>query len=130
MGKKKKKRQQSHNAVANTYGADRHHLIFQGRHYNKGYGKLLREHCVRMLKVTIHRNLHNTVISDITRPTDKEVKEMWLKYQDEQEMVDNMDIVELCDWLYRACDNPGWRECMKKQYDYLKSALGYKNKGE
>jgi hypothetical protein len=83
----------------------------------------LREHTVRMLNINIHTHLHNFVLHDVPKPSDAEIKRMWLKYQEEAWFVDQLDIVALADWLAKACDDPAWHACMVRQRDYLYEAL-------
>lgn len=55
---------------------DYHHLLFQGRHWQQGYAKLLREHPYmgKMIPmVTLHRLIHSK-IHDIPTPNGKECK--------------------------------------------------------
>lgn len=59
---------------------DTHHLLFQGRHWEQGYAKLLREHPyfkVEIPKDTLHREIHSK-IHDIPTPNGAECK---LAYQ-------------------------------------------------
>lgn len=121
MGKKKKRKHR--HAPEIRYGENRHHLIFQARHWNHGYSKLLREHMTRMLDVNIHSHLHNFVLHDVPKPSDAEIKRIWLKYQEESWYVDQLDIVSLADWLAKAADDAAFRACMVRQRDYLYGAL-------
>lgn len=55
---------------------DKHHLLFQGRHWQQGYAKALREH-IYMTKYiprdTLHREIH-AKIHDIPCPNGRECK--------------------------------------------------------
>lgn len=104
-------------------GVNRHHLIFQGRHYNSGYAKMLRERFVRPLDIKIHNELHNAVLHDVPRPSDAQIKAMWLDYQANQEAIDQMDIVDACEWLMQEGRDQAWTACMARQWQYLKTKL-------
>lgn len=99
------------------------HLIFQGRHYSSNYGKVLRDIFVYPLDINIHNQLHNQILHDIPKPSDLELRKMWNKYQQDCEYIKNFDIIEACEWLMMACDDPAWQGCMKRQWLFLKSAL-------
>lgn len=59
MSKKKRKKVQF-----NPYREDCHHLLFQGRHWNQGWAKRLREHQyfkVMIPQMTLHREIHSKI---------------------------------------------------------------------
>lgn len=59
---------------------DWHHLLFQKRHWQTGYAKLLREHeymGAMIPKATLHREIHSK-IHDIPVPNGKECKEAYV----------------------------------------------------
>ena len=116
MAKRKKRRK-----CAST---NRHHLIFQRKHYCDGYAKLLREAFVYELDVDLHNELHNYVLHDVPRPSNVEIKAAWLKYQAERDIIATYSIIDACEWLMRACADPAWRACMQRQLIFLKSHLG------
>lgn len=123
MGKRRKLWRKRRHRVRPCNSSNRHHLIFQGRHWNTGYAKMLREHFVRPLNVALHNELHNEIVHDIPRPTDAEIKALWLKYVDDQERIDALDIKEACKWLFLECDDPAWQACMARQYYFLSERL-------
>lgn len=104
--------------------ANKHHLLFQRKHWSDGYAFLLRQTFVRELDVDIHNDLHKGILHDIPRPPERELKRAWELYQEYKDEVNRLDIVEACEWLIQACDDPAYRECMKRQYWYLKTRLG------
>lgn len=117
MGKKK-----AHNK--RPCGYNRHHLIYQRRHYNKGYAKMLREAFVYPLEINIHNELHNYVLRDVPRPPNAEIKAAWDAYQRDRDTIAYYDIVKGCEWLMLSCPDPAWRACMARQLDFLRSHLG------
>ena len=65
-----------HRAVINYGTLNYHHLLFQGRHWNNGFAKLLREHPYmgKMIPMpTLHRLIHSK-IHDIPTPNGKECR--------------------------------------------------------
>lgn len=103
---------------------NRHHLIFQRKHYRDGYAKLLREAFVYELDIDLHNELHNTILHDVPRPSGAEIKAAWLKYERERDIIAKYDIIDACEWLMQACDDPAWRACMQRQLIFLRSRLG------
>lgn len=118
MGKKKVK------ARKRPHGVNRHHLIYQRRHYGRGYAKMLREAFVYDLDIDIHNELHNDVLHDVPRPSDAELKEMWFTYLRHKKLIESSDILTVCEWLMTACRDPAWQACMRRQYEFLRSRLG------
>lgn len=106
------------------YGYNRHHLIYQRRHYDRGYAKMLREAFVYELEINIHNELHNAVLCDILRPSNAELKAAWDAYQRDRDTIASYDIVKACEWLMLSCSDPAWRACMARQLDFLRSHLG------
>lgn len=104
--------------------ANKHHLIFQRKHYGDGYGWLLRQAFVYELDVDIHNQLHKNVLHDVPRPSEAQLKSAWEAYQANKWLIDQYDIIQACEWLYNACDDPAWRACMHRQLIYLKTNLG------
>lgn len=112
--KKVKKRQ---------YGSNKHHLIFQHRHYSRGYAKLLREAFVYEIPIDVHNELHNVILHDIPRPSDTEIREMYQTYISHKELFEASDVLTVCEWLATACRDPAWQACMMRQYKFLKSKM-------
>ena len=105
-------------------GRNRHHLIYQRRHYDRGYAKMLREAFVYELEVNIHNELHNDILHDVPRPSNAEIKAAWDTFQRDRDTIASYDIVKACEWLMLACADPAWRACMARQLDFLRSRLG------
>jgi len=113
------------NRKARRHGSvNRHHLIFQRAHYRDGYAKLLREAFIYEIDIDIHNELHKYILHDVPRPSNAEIKAIWLKYVDERDIIATYDIIEACEWLMQACTDPAWRACMHRQLIFLKSSLG------
>lgn len=123
MGRRKKLRRRRRSVPRVCNSSNRHHLIYQGRHWHTGYAKLLRDHFVRTLNVGLHNELHNAVLHDVPRPSDAEIKELWFKYLADQERIDAMDIKEACKWLFLECEDPAWQACMARQYYFFSERL-------
>lgn len=105
-------------------GYNRHHLIFQRRHYAHGYAKMLREAFVYDLDIGTHNELHNLVLHDVPRPSDAEIKAAWDAYEHDRDVISTYNIVKACEWLMMACADPAWRACMARQLNFLRSHLG------
>ncbi|MBR3135184.1 hypothetical protein IKG54_01285 [Candidatus Saccharibacteria bacterium] len=61
--------------------SDWHHLLYQGRHWDKGYAKLLRAHPylkVYIPQYTLHRKIHSK-IHDIPCPNEEELKDAYVE---------------------------------------------------
>ena len=68
---KKKRRHYSYHT-----GTDRHHILFQGRHWQNGYAKALREHTYMTKYIprnSLHREIHSK-IHDVPCPNGRECK--------------------------------------------------------
>lgn len=103
-------------------GCNRHHLLFQRKHYNKGVARKLRRIFVYDLDIEIHKELHQH-LHDIPLPSGKELNEIYETYLAHKELIDNADILTACEWLATACNDSAWRACMMRQYDFLKSKM-------
>ena len=116
MSKRKKRRKRA--------TTNRHHLIFQRKHYLDGYARLLREAFIYELDINLHNELHNAILHDVPRPSDAQIKAMYDKYIAERYIIALYDITDACEWLMRSCDDPAWQACMQRQLIFLKSNLG------
>lgn len=105
-------------------GYNKHHLLFQRRHYAKGYAKWLREIFVYEIPIGIHDELHYAVLHDVPRPSDVELRDIYRMYLKHKEIIDNSDVLTVCEWLASACHDPAWRACMMRQYNFLKEKMG------
>ena len=102
---------------------NKHHLIFQRCHFSKGYGFLLRQAFVYELDVDIHNKLHHGILHDIPKPSEKALETAWKAYEAHKWEIMQLDIVEACEWLANAVDDPAWKACMQRQYWFLESEL-------
>lgn len=78
MSKKRKK------VRIGRHRKDTHHICFQGRHWEQGYAKLLREHWymkVEIPQMTLHRLIHSK-IHDVPCPEGKDCKRAYLKLEE------------------------------------------------
>lgn len=103
-------------------GCNKHHLLFQRKHYNKGVARKLRRIFVYDLDIKIHRELHE-YLHDIPLPSGKELNEIYNTYLAHKEVIDEADILTACEWLATACTDSAWRACMMRQYNFLKSKM-------
>jgi hypothetical protein len=102
---------------------NKHHLLFQRKHWGDGYALLLRQAFVRDLDIDVHNDLHRDILHDMPRPAECQLKRAYERYMASKYAIDSMDILDACEWLITACDDSAYRECMKRQYWYLKSRL-------
>lgn len=102
---------------------NRHHLIFWRSHYSKGYAKLCRDRFIYPLDIRIHDELHHKVLNDIPRPSDKDMAELWHRYEQNAAYVDALGIVDVCRWLAHNVHDSGFRKAMFIQADFLERRL-------
>ena len=119
----KKKRRQRIRGTPPLSAKDRHHICFQGRHWKSGYAKLIRDNFIRAIPVIYHRELHS-LLHDVPLPDGALLKEAWLKYQKEKDMVDSYDICRAIAWLYVAIPDAEFRKAMQFQLDFFVKRLG------
>ncbi len=119
MSKKKRRKHAARQVTRQICGENRHHCLFQGRHWDKGYAKALREHFTFMIPVCVHNDLHNHVLHDIPVPHD--VADIWRAYQAEQPTF--RSIVPACDWLIAHSEDEAFIACMKRQRDFFAKNL-------
>ena len=103
---------------------NKHHLIFQRKHFGDGYGYLLRNAFVYEMNIELHNELHKHILHDIPRPSEEQLKQAWEVYQANKWLIDQYDIIQACEWLMWVCEDNAWRACMKRQLIFLKSNLG------
>ena len=121
MGKKRKRRIRRHGAYT---GKNRHHLLFQRRHWDKGPERILHKKFVYMLDVKIHDELHNAIIKDIPKPSSKAILSILEAFQAQRQEISQMNIVEASEWLQNACDEEPYHTTMKLQTLFLRERLG------
>ena len=105
------------------YGQNRHHLLFQGRHWNTGMARELRNAFVYMLDINIHNELHNEVLHDVPTPSPDALKPRYLALLAQRQDTHHLAIIGATEWLQNACDDPAFKACMKRQHDFLVSRL-------
>lgn len=122
MAKKKKwKKRNRHNRSASVRRTNRHHLLFQGRHWTSPYAKQLRLHMVREIPISIHNELHNHVIHDIPKPSEDILATAWKDYQKNADYINSLNICQLILWLYDEIPDEAFRACMMVQYRFFDS---------
>lgn len=125
MSKKKKWKRKNRSRQANRKprGNNRHHLLFQGRHWTTPYAKQLRTVMVREMPINIHNELHNRVLHDVPKPTEKLLETAWKDYQSQKTIIDTLGICQLILWLYDEIPDEAFRACMMVQYRFLSAKL-------
>lgn len=125
MPKKKKWKKRRHFCNPQQHnGTNRHHLLFQGRHWTTPYAKQLRTAMVREIPISIHNRLHNELLHDVPKPAEKVLETAWKAYQEQKTSVDALGICETILWLYNAIPDEAFRACMMIQYRFFDSELG------
>ena len=117
MAKRNKKRK------AQT-GRNRHHCLFQGRHWSSGMAKELRNYFVYYIPIGIHNELHNAIIYDVPKPPPEALKPLYLAFKDQKAEIDRLDIQNALEWLENACDYEPFQRAIRKQRDFLAKKLG------
>lgn len=102
-----------------TKHTNRHHLLFQGRHWNRGYAKLLRNVFIRELDIDIHNTLHNHILRDVPCPDGELLARAWADYRKEEAEVNQLDFVGACDWLIVHIDDLEFRIAIAKQRNFI-----------
>lgn len=120
MAKKRKKK----HAPTTPTGRNRHHLLYQGRYWNKGMAKELRLYFVYYLPIAIHDQIHNYIISDIPRPPPEAMKPLYLAFKEQKDILDQLDVIGALEWLRNACNDEPFKDAITKQLNFLKSKLG------
>lgn len=125
MAKKKKwkRKNRQRNRQRTTYGRNRHHLLYQGRHWTTPYAKQLRMAMVRELPISIHNELHNHILHDVPKPSEKALETAWKDYQAQKTIIDTLGVCQLILWLYDEIPDEAFRACMMVQYRFFNSKL-------
>lgn len=132
MSKKKrryKKRKRNTNTISSSVNC--HHILWQKRHWNKGWSKTLRElpYCkVTIPKDTLHRHIHENLV-DIPVPEEEhcltalECIRSWLEggYIHEDDTIERrIEVLIICfKW-----NSPKTAEALIKQLDIVKTYKG------
>lgn len=119
MAKKKRKKRKICRKNQQFRGNNRHHLLFQGRYWSKGYAKALREAFVFSIRIDLHNQLHNEVIHDVPRPSGDEIYRLWRIYDEQREYVDNLGIIHACEWLIANTRDEQFKSAIITQYKFF-----------
>ena len=119
MSKKKRRKRRYAQPNQCQKSTNRHHLLFQGRYWSKGYAKALREAFVFSIRIDLHNQLHNEVIHDVPRPSDQEIKRLLYLYHDQIDYTANMTIEQACAWLIVNTEDADFKRAIMIQYDFL-----------
>lgn len=122
MAKKKKKK--NRHSYRRVRGFNRHHILYQARHWTTPYAKQLRVAMAREVPIVIHNKLHNEVLHDVPKPSEKLLETAWRAYQAEKTTIDAYDIQKLILWLYDAIPDEAFRACMMVQYRFFDNFKG------
>lgn len=122
MSKKRKRR--NHQKTQPT-GRNRHHICFQGRHWDYGMAKELRNYFVYYIPISIHNELHNHLLHDVPKPPPEAMKPLYLAWKEQKGILDHFGIIEALEWLEKACDYEPFQMAMRKQRSFLEQKLGH-----
>lgn len=123
MSKKKRRRRRYHQRSVQKFSSNRHHLLYQARHWNTPYAKQLRTAFVRVIPVKVHDELHNAVLKDIPKPPERLLKGVWISYQHDKATIDEMGICQAILWLYDHIPDEAFRATMLIQYHFFQTKL-------
>lgn len=104
-------------------GSNIHHLLFQRKHWVTPYAKKLRTAMVRELPVSVHNELHNEILHDAPRPTERLLEIAYHDYLEEKEIIDTLGICQLIVWLCDEIPDEAFRACMMVQFRFLSKRL-------
>lgn len=99
---------------------DRHHICYQGRYWGCGYAKAIRNAFVRPVPVVWHRELHSR-LSTVPVPNSSLLRQAWLEYQKNAEIIDSMGVCQAIAWLYVHIPDVEFRKAMQYQLDFFTS---------
>ena len=114
MSKKRKKRR----GTPPLNAKDRHHICFQGRYWDRGYAKAIRNAFVRPVPVVYHRELHS-LLNTVPVPDGALLHEAWIEYQKNADEIDAYDVARAAAWLYVHIPDPEFRKAMQFQIDFF-----------
>ena len=123
MSKKRKRRNRQ---KTQPTGRNRHHICFQGRHWDSGMAKELRNYFVCYIPISIHNELHNHLLHDVPKPPPEAMKPLYLALKEQKGILDHFGIIEALEWLEKACDYEPFQMAMRKQRNFLEQKLGHK----
>lgn len=122
MSKKRKRRNRQ---KTQPTGRNRHHLLFQGRHWDSGMAKELRNYFVYYIPISIHNELHNHLLHDVPKPPPEAMKPLHLAWKEQKGILDHFGIIEALEWLEKACDYEPFQMAIRKQRNFLEQKLGH-----
>ena len=126
MSKRKKwKKHRSRRRAYRHNGTNRHHVLFQCRHWSTYYAKKLRLATIRELPIKIHNQLHNEILHDVPKPSEKLLETAYKDYLDQKSIIDTLGVCQLILWLYDEIPDEAFRACMMVQYRFLSSSLNH-----
>ena len=99
---------------------DRHHICYQGRYWSCGYAKAIRNAFIRPVPIVWHRELHSR-LSTVPVPDGALLKQAWLEYQENAEIIDTMGVCQAIAWLYAHIPDAEFRKAMQYQLDFFSS---------
>lgn len=122
MSKKRKRRNRQ---KTQPTGRNRHHICFQGRHWDSGMAKELRNYFVYYIPISIHNELHNHLLHDVPKPPPEAMEPLYLAWKEQKGILDHFEIIEALEWLETACDYEPFQMAMRKQRNFLEQKLGH-----
>lgn len=123
MAKNKKWKRKNRHRNTQTRQRNRHHVLFQGRHWTTPYAKQLRMAMTREIRIGVHNELHNHILHDVPKPSEELLKIAWQDYQRDKARIDALDLCQLILWLYDEIPDEAFRACMMIQYRFFDSEL-------
>lgn len=114
MSKKRKKRRRTPPLSAK----DRHHICFQGRYWDRGYAKAIRNAFIRPVPVVYHRELHS-LLKTVPVPGGELLREAWVEYQKNADEIDTYGVARAAAWLYVHIPDLEFRKAMQFQIDFF-----------
>lgn len=107
-------------------GKNIHHLLFQRKHWVTPYAKKLRTAMVREIPISVHNELHNEILHDVPKPSERLLEMAYHDYLEEKEIVDTLGICQLIAWLCDEIPDEAFQACMMVQFRFLSKRLsGY-----
>ena len=117
MSKKKRRRRRRTPPLT---AKDRHHICYQGRYWDKGYAKAIRNAFVRPVPVIWHRELHSR-LGNVSVPDGALLRKAWLEYQKDADIIDSLGVCQAIAWLYVHIPDVEFRRAMQFQLDFFAS---------
>lgn len=117
MGKKRKRRTKVRRNPPLT-AMDRHHICWTRASWNRGYARAIRNAFVRPVPVLWHRELHHLMGYVPVPPWDL-LRQAWVEYQREQDIIDSMGVCQAIAWLYVHIPDVEFRKAMQFQLDFF-----------